>query len=192
MSAHSGARHQSIVTSMQLLLGVIIWSMSIHKQPCKAACKQPCATQFMHISRSPTPHPPNSHRSTAKQPQECHHSPLPQPPDSTIRTAPHQPSPQPPATSHGTGTSPHPSHQPPAMAPAPRKCPRYYAHSTANSHRPSHQPGPHRTRTAKPRNLNPLLIIESKNPTTQALFGEKSKKSKKYRNLEPSMAPWPE
>ena len=147
MNAHSATRHQSIVTSMQPLLGIIIWPMSIQKQPCTAACIQECATQCMHLS-----------------------------PDSTIRNAPHQPSPQPPATSHGTGTSHHPSHQPPAMAPAPRKCPRYYPQNTADSptssHRPSHQPGPHRTRTAKPRKSNPLLTNKSKNPTTQALFGE--------------------
>ena len=30
---------------MQPLLGVIIWNMSMHKQPCKAACTQPCETQ---------------------------------------------------------------------------------------------------------------------------------------------------
>ena len=132
---------------MQPLLGIIIWPMSIQKQPCTTACKQKCPTQCMQIS-----------------------------PDSTIRNAPHQPSPQPPATSHGTGTSHHPSHQPPAMAPAPQMCPRYYPQYTADSptpsHRPSHQPGPHGTGTAKPRKPNPLLIKQSKNPTTQALFGE--------------------
>ena len=76
MNAHCATGHQSIVTSMQPLLGIIIWPMSIHKQSCTAACKQKCATQCMQIS-----------------------------PDSNIRNAPHQPSPQPPATSHGTGTA---------------------------------------------------------------------------------------
>ena len=116
MNAHSATRHQSIVTSMQPLLGIIIWHISMQKQPCAPACIQECATQCMQLS-----------------------------PDSTIRNAPHQPSPQPPATSHGTGTSHHPSHQPPAMAPAPPKCPRYYPQNTANSptprHRPSHSQG---------------------------------------------------
>ena len=146
MNAHCATGHQSIVTSMQPLLGIIIWPMSIHKQPCTAACKQKCATQCMQIS-----------------------------PDSNIRNAPHQPSPQPPATSHGTGTSHRPSHQPPAMAPAPPKCPRYYPQNTANSPTPRHTAShshPTRHRHRKPQRPNPLLIYESKNPTTQALFGE--------------------
>ena len=37
--AHCRARHQSIVTSMQPLWDIIIWSMSIHKRQCSAACK---------------------------------------------------------------------------------------------------------------------------------------------------------
>ena len=145
MSAHSATGHQSIVTSLQPLLGIIIWPMSIQKQPCTAACKQKCATQCMQISRNPNPHAPCRPHSIAEQPQEYHPRHQHQPPDSTIRNAPHQPSPQPPATSHGTGTSHHPSHQPPAMAPAPPKCPRYYPQNTANSptprHRPSHSQG---------------------------------------------------
>ena len=68
---HAG--HQSIVTSMQPLLGIIIWHISMQKQPCTKACIQTCATQCMQLS-----------------------------PDSTIRNTPHHPSPQPPATSHGT------------------------------------------------------------------------------------------
>ena len=97
---------------MQPLLGIIIWPMSIQKQPCTAACKQKCATQCMQISRNPNPHAPSRPRSIAEQPQEYHPRHQHQPVDSTIRNAPHQPSPQPPATSHGTGTSHHPSHQP--------------------------------------------------------------------------------
>ena len=46
--AHCGARHQSIVTSMQPLLGIIIWHMSIHK-----CSMQKCSMQKLQLAIAP-------------------------------------------------------------------------------------------------------------------------------------------
>ena len=99
---HAG--HQSIVTSMQPLWGVIIWSMSIHKQPCKAACKQPCETPCGHAqdtrairwhphekAQKMQPHDPAPAMGTAPAPEHPSHSQ----PTGTRKPQP-QPQPHPP------------------------------------------------------------------------------------------------
>ena len=132
MSAHSGACHQSIVTSMQPLWGAIIWSMSIHKQPCKAACKQPCETPCGHAQDTPA-----------------------------IRTAPAQESPE-----NATARS-SPSHGHRTRTRTPQPQPDHRHQKT-----PATATTPPTTGTEKSRRCSPLTYIQSKNPTTQALFGE--------------------
>ena len=93
--AHCGARHQSIVTSMQPLWGVIIWSMSIHKQPCNAACKQPCAhdagirkQSSPRPSHQPSHHPSHPHRTAPEKSSTAAHRLQPQPQPSAPATSP--------------------------------------------------------------------------------------------------------
>ena len=131
LSAHSGARHQSIVTSMQPLWGVIIWSMSIHKQPCKAACKQPCETPCGHAQDT-----------------------------RAIRTAPTRESPE----NATARSSPSHGHRTRTRTPQPQPAQRHQKTPATATPPP--------IGTEKSWGCSPLTYIQSKNPTTQALFGE--------------------
>ena len=135
MSAHTGARHQSIVKSMQPLSGVIIW------QPCNDACKQPCSNAYNRVKHYGGMHdrtPANRHNHI---------------PALTISTAS---APERPSHSHSRRPAPEaPSHSHGARRPDPP--------ATARPQAPS---------ARKSRFCNQLMYIESKNPTTKALFGE--------------------
>ena len=74
--AHCGARHQSIVTSMQPLWGIIIWSISVHTRQWRTQCT---AAPRRNMPACTQPHPQPNPRRAVTLTLSPSPSPSPQP-----------------------------------------------------------------------------------------------------------------